>query len=78
MLNDQASQTTILMRWHASTSIFYIYIKDCRLEVFYKTLQHFISTKTLSKSLRIKYLEFFINFHILEILSLESKLCCIF
>jgi len=32
MLNDQTSQTTMLMRWHSSMSLFNLYIKDWRLE----------------------------------------------
>ena len=32
MMIDQASQTTILMSWHISTSLFNLYIKDWKLE----------------------------------------------
>ena len=67
MLYDEASLVTLLMRCHSS-SLFYHYIKKWRLEDISRLCNIFTSVKTLSNLVRIKYLEFLINFHILEIL----------
>jgi hypothetical protein len=75
MMIDQPSLTTLLMRWHYSTSLCNLYIKDWWLEETTRLCDIFVVLKLCQNFIIIKNLEFLNNFHILEIL--KSRVWCV-